>query len=141
MNTMPAAYAAKESLLEALLAPAMLTMQLPEGLTPEYLPPDAFFHAMDSMEGIELAHLLAPPGRSALLARGALGAHSPRVSIKQEVWIHVLHGALLWWQSSLGEDPQRVEAGQVMHLKPNETHGFVVLEDCLNYNVFSPALR
>ena len=143
MTIMPGAYAAKQALLDALLEPALLAVRLDGVPSPETVPADVFFHPMTGLDGMELAHLLAPAGHSAMLVRGQLGAHSPRgsITVPQAVRLHVQSGALLWWQHAWGEDPRRLEAGDTAELRRGEPHGFLVLEDCLLYNLFTPALE
>jgi hypothetical protein len=140
MLTMPAAYAAKAALLHELQHPRLLCMSLDEVPSPEWVHADFFFHPLHRVEGLEVAQLLAPPGQSALLVRGAMGAHHQRVRLPQQVQLHVLHGALLWWQASHGPDPRRLDVGHRLTLAPNEEHGFVVLEDALIYNLITPNL-
>ncbi len=137
---MPAAYAAKTALLHELQHPRLLCLTLDEVPRPEWVQADFFFHPLHHLDGLEVAQLLAPPGHSTLLVRGAVGAHHHRVRLPQRVRAHLLHGALLWWQASCGPDPQRLEAGQRVELAPGEEHGFVVLEDALLYNVITPSL-
>lgn len=138
---MPSAYAAKEALLHELQTACLLPLQLDALPANEWVRADFFFHPMAGLDGLALAHLLAPPGHTALLVRGEVGAHHQRITVAQHVRLHVLQGAMLWWQSSWGADPRRVEAGDVLTLAPGEEHGFVVLELLLNYNLFTPCLQ
>ena len=137
---MPSAYAAKEALLHDLQSPCLLPMTLDDEPQPEWVRADFFFHPFANIDGLASAHLLAPPGHTALLVRGEVGAHHQRIALTQRVYLHVLRGAMLWWQASWGPDPRRVEAGDTLALAPNEEHGFVVLEDLLNYNLLIPNL-
>lgn len=138
MTTMPAAYAAKQALLHELQSPQLLPLMLDAHPCPEWVQADFFFHPLGSVDGLALAHLLAPPGYTALLVAGEMGAHHQRVAIGRAVRLHVLRGAMLWWQASHGPEPRRVAAGDALELAPYEEHGFVVLEDVLNYNLLSP---
>lgn len=137
---MPSAYAAKEALLHELQSPCLLPLLLDTQPSAEWMQADFFFHPLLGIEGLAVAHLLGPPGRTALLVRGEVGAHHRRVSLPQSARLHVLHGALLWWQASQGPEPRRAGAGEVLHLAPGEAHGFVVLEPLLSYNLITPAL-
>lgn len=141
MTIMPAAYQAKEALLRDLQSPALLALTIEGKEAAETVAPDPFFHPLQGLSGLCAAHLLAPTGHSALLVKGEVGAHSPRVSVPQAVRVHVLQGALLLWRPGLSEDPVRVAAGQEIELFAGEQHGFVVLENCLNYNLYTPAFE
>ena len=95
------------------------------------------------IEGLTWSLLPAAPpagSYSHLVVGGEMGAQSPRVRVAHSVTINVLRGAILWWQESAGPDPVRAQAGDVLSLAAGELHGFVVLEQYLSYNVFSPAL-
>jgi quercetin dioxygenase-like cupin family protein len=137
---MPSAYAAKEALLQDLQNSCLLPMSLDAEPRPEWVRADFFLHPMANIEGLATAHLLAPAGYTALLVRGQVGAHHQRITLAQRVCLHVLRGAMLWWQASWGSDPRRVEAGDSLLLAPGEEHGFVVLEDLLNYNLLIPSI-
>jgi hypothetical protein len=137
---MPSAYAAKEALLHELQSPCLLPLLLDAQPRQEWVRADFFFHPFAGIEDLAMAHLLAPPGRTALLVRGEVGAHHQRVALRQRVTLHVLYGAMLWWQASWGTEPRRVEAGDVLSLAAGEEHGFVVLETLLNYNLLEPSL-
>ncbi|GAB2958917.1 hypothetical protein GCM10027048_27600 [Hymenobacter coalescens] len=105
------------------------------------------FAPIPGIADMEWALLPAPMGAtySHMNVRAMAGARSPRVSVPHAVRVHVLCGALLWWQASQGHEAgepayRRVEAGAVLELPPHEEHGFVVLTPYLSYNVFSPPL-
>ena len=135
---MPAAYAAKTELLEQLQQPSLLRMSVATEPRPQWLPPDLFFHPLRGVEGMVVANLLAPTGHAALLAHGRMGAQQARMSVPQQVRLHVLSGAMLYWKTGWGPEPRRVAAGDVIDLAPGEEHSFVVLEDALNYAFFTP---
>ena len=135
---MPAAYAAKTELLEQLQQPSLLRMSVAAEPMPQWLPPDLFFHPLRGVEGMLVANLLAPSGHAALLAHGQMGAQQERMSLPQQVRLHVLSGAMLYWKTEWGPTPRRVATGDVVDLAPNEEHSFVVLEDVLNYAFFTP---
>lgn len=137
---MPSAYAAKEALLLELQSPRLLPLSLDEQPHPEWVRADFFFHPFANIEGLAVAHLLAPPGCTALLTRGETGAHHQRIAVAHCVRLCVLRGAMLWWQASWGHDPRRVQAGDSLALAPGEQHGFVVLEDMLTYSLLVPNL-
>lgn len=86
------------------------------------------------------------PTCTRIIVGGVVGAHSARIRVPPTVRLRLNEGALLWWQESFGYDEegqprrQRVDAPCDLHLAPNELHSFVVLEDFLTYNTFSPAL-
>jgi hypothetical protein len=135
---MPAAYAAKTELLEQLQQPSLLRMSVATEPRPQWLPPDLFFHPLRGVEGMVVANLLAPHGHAALLAHGRMGAQQERMSLPQQVRLHVLSGAMLYWKTEWGPTPRRLAAGDVVDLAPDEEHSFVVLEDVLNYAFFTP---
>lgn len=135
---MPAAYAAKTELLEQLQQPSLLSMSVATEPRPQWLPPDLFFHPLRGVEGMVVANLLAPGGHAALLAHGQVGAQQARMSVPQQVRLHVLSGAMLYWKAEWGPTPRRVATGDVVDLAPGEEHSFVVLEDVLNYAFFTP---
>jgi hypothetical protein len=135
---MPAAYAAKTELLEQLQQPSLLRMSVAAQPMPQWLPPDLFFHPLRGVEGMVVANLLAPTGHGALLAHGHVGAQQERMSLPQQVRLHILAGAMLYWKTGWGPEPRRVEAGDIIDLSPGEEHSFVVLEDVLNYAYFTP---
>lgn len=80
-----------------------------------------------------------PPTAGQLIVTAPVGADSPRGSLREphSTRLHILRGALLWWQESAGEDPKRYAAGDTIAVAPNEPHGFLVLEDYVSYNVLS----
>lgn len=135
---MPAAYVAKTELLKQLQQPSLLRLCVAAEPLPQWLPPDLFFHPLRGVEGMVVANLLAPGGHAALLVHGQMGAQQERMSVPQQVRLHILSGAMLYWKTEWGTTPRRVEAGQVIDLSPGEEHSFVVLEDVLNYAFFTP---
>jgi len=140
LSTMPAAYAAKTELLQQLQQPSLLRMTVADEAVPQWLPPDLFFHPLRGVEEMLVANLLAPSGHSALLVRGRVGAQQHRMALPQQIRLHVLSGAMLYWKDGWGPEPRRVQAGDIIELAPGEEHSFVVLEDLLNYAYFTPSL-
>jgi len=140
LTTMPAAYAAKTELLEQLQQPSLLSMTVADEPVPQWLPPDLFFHPLRGVDEMLVANLLAPTGHSALLVHGRVGAQQQRMALPQQIRLHVLSGAMLYWKTGWGPEPRRVATGDVIELAPNEEHSFVVLEDLLNYAYFTPGL-
>lgn len=84
------------------------------------------------------------PTCTRLLVGGLMSAQSDRVRVPHDVRLHLLEGALLWWQQSFGYDEQqqpayrRYAAGDVWQLVKDEAHTYVALSDFLMYNTFSP---
>lgn len=140
LTTMPAAYAAKTQLLAELQQPSLLTLTLGTERVPQWLPNDLFFHPLRGIDELLVARLLAPAGHSALLVQGRVGVHQERMSVPQQVRLHVLAGAMLYWKKGWGPEPRRVAAGDTIELDPGEEHSFVILEDLLNYAFFTPGL-
>lgn len=140
ISTMPAAYAAKQALIEELLSPSQFTINLDGQAFQQTIVADPFFHSLKEVEDIEVAHIPGPIGHSVLLVRGRQGAHQKRVEMHQAVCIHVLAGQLLLWlPGQHDQEPCVLREGERVELPAGLTHGFVVAVDCLLYNVYTPA--
>lgn len=110
--------------------------------------PSAQMDPIPGMDGIFWMQLPCAypeaPTCTRLLVGGLSGAICADASVPHGVRLHLLEGALLWWQEKFGKDEageriyQRHELGNVWHVDPNEAHGFVVLSDFLCYNTFTP---
>ena len=78
-------------------------------------------------------------GSSYVRSRGRAGAGGGRAySVPQATRFFVLRGALLW--TAAGQEPRRVEAGEVIHTPAGATHRWLMLEDCEGLVEFSPPL-
>ena len=84
------------------------------------------------------------PTCTRLVVGGLAGSRSEKAQVSHAVQLHMLEGAMDWWQESLGRDEGgnqltcRHKKGDVWNLSKDEAHGFVALEDFLCYNVFTP---
>lgn len=141
MTTMPAAWNAKEALIEDLRAPVLLPLSIGGREAPELVQSDMFFHPMQGVEGMCLAHLLAPFGHSALLVKAEAGAHVTRGAVKSAVKISVMQGAAMFYLPERQPDPVLIEAGETLDLAPGEVHGVVITKTYLSYNIFTPAFE
>lgn len=136
---MPAAFAAKEALLAELVTPSLLEFTSEGKPISQHMLADPFFHPLEGIEDIEVAHIPGPFGHSSLLVKGRQGAHRERVYMAQAVTIYVLTGQLLLFLPDHQQTPFVVCAGERAEVAPGLEHGFVVAADCLLYNTYKPA--
>lgn len=141
ITTMPAAFAAKEALLNELVSPSLIGYEINGAIMQHPILPDPFFHPLNQVEDIEIAHIPGPIGHSALLVRGRQGAHQMRVRMAQAVRIHVLSGQLILWLPEHQQMPYVFQQGEQAELSAGLEHGFVVATDCLLYNIYTPAFQ
>ena len=84
------------------------------------------------------------PECTRLIVGGIVGAICPLAQVPHGVRLHLLEGALMWWQESQGRDEageriyQRYEKNDSWELVADEPHGFVATTDFICYNCFSP---
>ena len=84
------------------------------------------------------------PECTRLIVGGIVGAICPLAQVPHGVRLHLLEGALMWWQESQGRDAEgeriyrRYEKHDSWELVADEPHGFVAATDFIAYNCFSP---
>ena len=84
------------------------------------------------------------PECTRLIVGGIIGAICPLAQVPHGVRLHLLEGALMWWQESQGRDAEgeriyrRYEKHDSWELVADEPHGFVATTDFIAYNTFSP---
>ena len=110
--------------------------------------PSAMMDAIPGLEGLWWLQLPCAypesPSCTRLLVGGLAGAVCPLAQVPNGVRLHLLEGAIMWWQESQGRDSdgeriyRRYEKNDSWELVENEPHGFVAATDFLCYNCFSP---
>lgn len=84
------------------------------------------------------------PECTRLIVGGIVGAICPLAQVPHGVRLHLMEGALMWWQESQGRDNageriyRRYEKHDNWELQENEAHGFVAVTDFIAYNCFAP---
>lgn len=110
--------------------------------------PSAVMEAIPGLEGIWWLQLPCAypdaPTCTRLVVGGLAGAICPQAQVPHGVRLHLMEGALLWWQAAFGHDPhgermyRRYDKGDTWTVAENEAHGFVAVADFLSYNVLTP---
>ena len=110
--------------------------------------PTAIMEAIPGMSGLWWMQLPCAypeaPTCTRLLVGGLAGAICPLAQVPHRVRLHLMEGALLWWQESYGHDERgerlykHYGKNESWEIIENEPHGFVAATDFLAYNVFSP---
>ena len=110
--------------------------------------PSAIMEAIPGMEGLWWLQLPCAypeaPTCTRLLVGGLAGAICPLAQVPHGVRLHLMEGALLWWQESYGHDERgerlykHCQKNDSWEIIENEPHGFVAASDFLCYNCFSP---
>lgn len=110
--------------------------------------PTAFMAPIPGMENIWWLQLPCAypenPTCTRLIVGGLAESHSERVRVPHAVRLHLLEGALSFWQQSFGYESdglpafRRSIAGDVWHLSEDEAHSYHAQTDFLMYNTYSP---
>ena len=128
----------------ACLGPVVLTVEglpLPpqQPLLGIWQPVAGFTDADDQPNFWQRAVLFDVPGSSFVRSRGRAGAGGGRAyAVPQATRLVLLRGALLW--TTAGQEPRRVEAGEIVHTPAGASHRWLMLEDCECLIEFSPPL-
>ena len=110
--------------------------------------PSATMDAIPGLDGIWWLQLPCAypeaPTCTRLMVGGLAGSLCALAQVPHGVRLHLLEGSLMWWQESFGRTPagERIykpyKKNDSWELAEDEAHGFVVTEDFLAYNTFSP---